>query len=237
MTPRFLACGDSAVTIEFGTEIDDAVNDLSLAFDAALANAAIPGVVETLPTYRSVLVQVDPLLVDMAALEARALAILTSLKVGEAKRRRWRVPVVYGGEFGVDLDYVATAHGLSPDEVVRRHSSRIYRVAMLGFLPGFCYLSNADQTIALPRRTNPRLVTPAGTISIGGVQALIASVEAPSGWHLLGRTPTRSFMPDRDPAFLFEAGDEVEFFRVSEAEWPALDARAAAGEWIAELVG
>lgn len=235
-TPRFLACGDRAVTIEFGTEIDDAINALCLAFDEALAAAAIPGVVESLPTYRSVFVQVDPLVVDMPVFEARVGAILASLNAEAKPARRWRIPVVYGGEFGIDLEDVAAAHGLTPAEVIRRHSERVYRVAMLGFLPGFCYLSGADQTIALPRRTDPRLKTPAGTVSIGGVQALFASVEAPSGWHLLGRTPVRNFMPDRDPVFLVGAGEEVVFEPIDAARWDALDASAAAGEPVAELI-
>lgn len=235
-TPRFLPCGDCAVTIEFGTEIDDAVNALCLAFDEVLAQAAIPGVVETLPTYRSVFVQVDPLIIDMPAFEQRVHALLACLEPQTRPRRRWRIPVVYGGEFGIDLEAVAAAHGLTTEEVIRRHSARVYRVAMLGFLPGFCYLSGADQSIALPRRTDPRLKTPAGTVSIGGVQALFASVEAPSGWHLLGRTPVRNFMPDRDPVFLVGAGDEVVFQRIDASEWAALDARAAAGEPVAEVV-
>lgn len=234
--PRFLACGDTAVTVEFGTEIDDAVNALCLAFDEALTAAAIPGVVETLPTYRSVMVQLDPLTIDMAAFEARVLAVLDGLKPSAAKPKRWKVPVVYGGEFGIDLADVASAHGLTVEEVIRRHSSRIYRVAMLGFLPGYCYLSGADQSIALPRRIDPRIKTPAGTVSIGGVQALFASVEAPSGWHLLGRTPVRNFMPDRDPVFLVGAGDEVVFEPIEAARWDALDRAAAAGEPVVEEI-
>jgi len=234
--PRFLSCGDTAVTVEFGTEIDDGLNALCLAFDAALTEAAIPGVIETLPTYRSVLVQVDPLVIDMPAFEARVHEILAGLATDGRPPRRWIIPVVYGGEFGIDLEDVAKSHGLTTDEIIRRHSSRTYRVAMLGFLPGFCYLSGADPSIALPRRTSPRLKTPAGTVSIGGVQALFASVEAPSGWHLLGRTPVRNFMPDRDPVFLVGAGDEVVFRPIPEREWDALDAAAAAGEPVAELV-
>ncbi|WP_296573435.1 5-oxoprolinase subunit PxpB [Phreatobacter sp.] len=235
-SPRFLPCGDTAVTVEFGTEIDDGLNALCLAFDSALADAAIPGVIETLPTYRSVLVQVDPLVIDMPAFEARVHDLLASLQPSGAPPRRWIIPVVYGGEFGIDLEDVARAHGISPEEVIRRHSSRSYRVAMLGFLPGFCYLSGADPSIALPRRISPRLKTPAGTVSIGGVQALFASVEAPSGWHLLGRTPVRNFLPDRDPVFLVGAGDEVVFKPIPAAAWDDLDAAAAAGESVAELV-
>lgn len=237
LRPRFLPCGDSAVTVEFGTEIDDAVNALCLAFDAALAAAGIPGVVETLPTYRSVFVQIDPLTIDMPAFESRATALLDGLRPSHEPPRRWKVPVVYGGEFGIDLEEVAARHGLTPEEVIRRHSSRVYRVAMLGFLPGFCYLSGADPSIALPRRPDPRLRTPAGTVSIGGVQALFASVEAPSGWHLLGRTPVRNFMPDRDPVFLVAAGEEVVFEPVDASLWDELDRRAAAGEPVAEVIG
>ncbi|MCA0318989.1 MAG: 5-oxoprolinase subunit PxpB [Proteobacteria bacterium] len=234
--PRFLACGDSAVTIEFGTEIDDGINALCLAFDEALSAAAFPGVVESLPTYRSVFVQVDPLVIDMPAFETRVMELLDGLTTDTKAARRWRIPVVYGGAFGIDLEDVAAAHGITANEVIRRHSERVYRVAMLGFLPGFCYLSGADQSIALPRRTDPRLKTPAGTVSIGGVQALFASVEAPSGWHLLGRTPVRNFMPDRDPVFLVGAGEEVVFQPIDASRWDALDAAAAAGEPVAELV-
>jgi KipI family sensor histidine kinase inhibitor len=234
--PKFLACGDCAVTIEFGTEIDDGINALCLAFDEALAAAAIPGVVESLPTYRPVFVQVDPLVIDMPAFETRVLALLDGLRTEAKAPRRWRIPVVYGGAFGIDLEDVAAAHGITTGEVIRRHSERVYRVAMLGFLPGYCYLSGADQSIALPRRTDPRLKTPAGTVSIGGVQALFASVEAPSGWHLLGRTPVRNFMPDRDPVFLVGAGEEVVFEPIEASRWDALDARAAAGEPVAELI-
>jgi KipI family sensor histidine kinase inhibitor len=236
VAPRFLPSGDTAVTIEFGTEIDDRVNALCLAFDRALTDAAIPGVVETLPTYRSVLVQVDPLVIDMAGFEERVLGVLAGLAPSTTSPRRWKVPVVYGGEFGIDLENVAEKHGLTPEEVIQRHSSRVYRVAMLGFLPGYCYLSGADPSLALPRRTDPRAKTPAGTVSIGGVQALFASVEAPSGWHLLGRTPVRNFMPDRDPVFLVGAGEEVVFEPIDASRWDELDRAAAAGKPVAEEI-
>ena len=108
---------------------------------------------------------------------------------------------------------------------------------MLGFVPGFAYLGGLDRAIATPRRETPRSRTPAGTISIGGIQALIASIEAPSGWHLLGRTPVRSFLPRRNPVFLFEAGDRVRFRPIDATHWEELDRAAAAGEIVAEVVG
>jgi KipI family sensor histidine kinase inhibitor len=151
-------------------------------------------------------------------------------------RRRWRVPVVYGGAFGIDLEDVARARGLSTDEVVRLHTGGDYYVAMLGFLPGFAYLAGLDPKLATPRRHEPRMVTPSGTISIGGVQAGIQCLESPTGWHLLGRTPVRTYHPNREPVFLMEPGDAVTFYAVDSSEWDALDAAADAGEPVAELV-
>jgi KipI family sensor histidine kinase inhibitor len=146
------------------------------------------------------------------------------------------VPVVYGGEFGIDLDDVAARHGLDPAEVVARHAAPEYRVYMIGFAPGYAYLGGLDPALATPRRETPRMRTPAGTIAVGGVQASVASIEAPSGWHLLGRTPVRAFMPGRDPVFLLRPGDRVRFEPVPASAWDALDRRAQAGELVAEAL-
>ena len=131
---------------------------------------------------------------------------------------------------------VAARHGLTPAQLIQKHAAPIYRVYMIGFVPGYAYLGGLDPTIATPRREVPRARVPAGTISIGGIQAVVASIEAPSGWHLLGRTPVRSFMPDRDPIFLIEAGDRVQFEPIDASRWDALDRAAAAGEPVAEIV-
>jgi KipI family sensor histidine kinase inhibitor len=235
-SPRFLACGDSAVTVEFGREISPALNALALGLDAALRDSPIPGIIETVPTYRSLLVQFDPLTTSPEEIEAPIRALLATLESRAATPRRWKVPVIYGGAYGIDLEDVAARHGISVNEVVRRHSEAVYTVAMLGFLPGFCYLAGLDPSIATPRRTDPRAVTPAGSIAIGGIQANIASLEAPSGWHLLGRTPMRPFMPGRDRVFLIDAGDEVVFEPLPAERWDALDKAAAAGEWVAQEV-
>src|SRR5581483_9029345 len=153
-----------------------------------------------------------------------------------AKARRWRVPVAYGGENGVDLDEVAKSKNMTPDEVVARHSGGDYRVAMIGFTPGWSYLSGLDKSLHLPRRQNPRVFTPMGTISIGGVQAGIQCLAAPSGWHLLGRTAVRTFQLHRDPMFLTEPGDRVTFYPVDAKTFAEQDRAAEAGEIIAELV-
>jgi KipI family sensor histidine kinase inhibitor len=233
--PRILPSGDTALTVEFGRTIDEAVNRSVLAFDQLVAAAALPGVVETVPTYRSLLVHYDPLQTSHAALAAALLALAARPRPGVATARRWRVPVAYGGAFGIDLEDVAKRHGVTPDEVVARHVAAEYFVAMVGFTPGFAYLSGLDPTLATPRRDSPRLQTPAGTIHIGGAQAAIQCLAGPSGWHLLGRTPVRSFLPGRDPVFLIAPGDAVRFHAIDAATFAAMDRAAAAGEIVAEL--
>jgi 5-oxoprolinase (ATP-hydrolysing) subunit B len=232
--PRFLPCGDAALTVEFGRDIDPRVNARVLALDARVGG--LHGVVETVPTYRSLLVQYDPERVDFHALSSALRDLAADLPDAAREGRLWRVPVVYGGEFGIDLEETAHRHGLTPADLIRKHSAPVYRVYMSGFLPGFAYLGGLDPSIAIPRRESPRAWTPAGTISIGGVQALVASIESPSGWHLLGRTPVRNFMLGRDPVFILEPGDRVVFEPVAPERWAALDRAAEAGDLVAEPV-
>jgi KipI family sensor histidine kinase inhibitor len=233
--PRLLACGDTAFTIEFGERIEAPCSARVLALDAALAARALPGIRETVPTYRSLTVHLDPLLADPAELGRLVLALAGEPLAVVPTQRLWRVPVVYGGAFGIDLEAVAAHHGLAPEAVIERHSAPEYRVAMIGFLPGYAYLEGLDPGLALSRQPSPRPVTPAGTISIGGAQALVASIAAPSGWHLLGRTPERTFVPERDPVFLLRPGDRVRFVPTPPDQWDALAAAAEAGEPVAEL--
>ncbi len=231
--PKLLWQGDTAFTVEFGDTIDPDLNATVLALDASLADAALAGIVETVPSYRSLTIHLDPVVTDPEELGRQVLALAAGTRTVARPATTWQIPVIYGGEHGIDLEAVAYRHGLTPEEVVARHSAPVYRVAMLGFLPGYAYLSGLDPSLALSRRPEPRASTPAGTISIGGAQALVASIAAPSGWHLLGRTPVRSFLPGRDPAFLFEPGDAVRFEPTDARDWTALDQAAAAGEIVA----
>jgi KipI family sensor histidine kinase inhibitor len=230
---RVLPAGDAALVVELGDTIDAAVNARVLALDAAVARAAIPGIVETVPTYRSLLVHYDPLRVSAAELTARLRALEADAGVTPAPARAWVLPVVYGGAFGEDLEAVARAAGLAPHEVVRRHAAVAYRVYMLGFLPGFAYIGPLDAALHTPRRGDPRPRVPAGSVGIGGEQTGVFSVEAPSGWHLLGRTPERLYDPRRPEPFLLAAGDTVRFEAVGPDAWPDLAARVEAGELVA----
>jgi KipI family sensor histidine kinase inhibitor len=234
--PRLLPSGDGAVTVEFSRTIDDAANQRVLALARAMATTPVEGVTETVPTYRSLLVHYDPVRIDFETLGEKLLVLARTPTPPAGKARRWRVPVAYGGENGIDLEDVATTLKMTPDEVVARHAGGDYRVAMIGFTPGWSYLSGLDKTLHIPRRVNPRVFTPAGTISIGGVQAGIQCLAAPSGWHLLGRTPVRTFQLHRDPVFLTEPGDRVTFYQVDAKTFAEQTRAAEAGEIVAELV-
>jgi KipI family sensor histidine kinase inhibitor len=234
--PRILPSGDTALVVEFGRSIDPAINRQVLNLDRNAASEAIAGVMETVPTYRSLLVHYDPVRIGYAALSEKLLALAQLPVPAETVVRRWRVPVVYGGDYGLDLDDVARAHSISTSDVIAKHTGSEYRVAMIGFTPGFAYLGGLDPTIATPRRESPRTETPPGTISIGGVQACVQCLAAPSGWHLLGRTPVRTFHPHRDPVFLMEPGDAVSFHAIAAKEFDALDRAAERGEIVAELI-
>ena len=235
--PRLLPSGDSAVTVEFSRNIDDAASQRVLALDQALKSEPIDGVTETVPTYRSLLVHYDPVKIDFDTLGEKLVALAERpMPKQMAKARRWRVPVVYGGEYGIDLEDVAKHFNTTPDEIVARHTAGQYRVAMIGFSPGWSYLSGLDKSLHISRRQNPRIMTPAGTISIGGVQTGIQCLAAPSGWHLLGRTPVRTYQLHRDPIFLLEPGDQVTFFPIDAKAYVEQDRAALSGEIIAELV-
>lgn len=233
--PRFLPAGDTALVVEFGDAVDPAINARVLALDARLAASPPPGLLETVPTYRSLMVYYDPLILDPAALTDHIGALLEGLEGAVAPGRLWTLPVAYGGSYGEDLGFVAETHGLTEKEVVERHAAAEYRVYMIGFSPGFAYLGGLDPVLHTPRRTHPRPRIPAGSVSIGGIQAAVSSVAGPSGWHLLGQTPVRLFDPGRDPVFLVAVGDRVRFQRIGHAEYAALEARGAAGEIVAQV--
>jgi KipI family sensor histidine kinase inhibitor len=234
--PRILPSGDRAITVEFSRNIDDAANQRVLALDRTLVRETIAGVTETVPTYRSLLVHYDPLQIGFDALREK-LITLARLPVPPAtKTRRWRLPVTYGGEHGIDLEDVAKTLKTTPDDIVARHGAGDYRVAMIGFTPGWSYLSGLEEKLQMPRRQNPRLLTPAGTISIGGVQTGVQCLAGPSGWHLLGRTAVRTYQLHRDPTFLLEPGDRVTFSSVDAKTFAEQDRAAEAGEIVAELM-
>jgi KipI family sensor histidine kinase inhibitor len=234
--PRLLPSGDTAIAVEFSRNIDDTANRRVLALDRELASAPIAGVTETVPTYRSLLVHFDPVQIGFEALGEQLLTLAERPVPAATKTRRWRIPVTYGGEHGIDLEDFARTLKTTPDDIVARHTAGDYRVAMIGFTPGWSYLSGLDKFLHMPRRQNPRLLTPAGTVSIGGVQTGVQCLAGPSGWHLLGRTAVRTYQLHREPIFLLEPGDAITFTPVDAKTFAEQDRAAEAGEFIAELV-
>lgn len=231
--PDFLTVGDHALSVEFGRTVDPAVNARVLRLDRSLQTAEIPGLVELVPTYRSLLIHYDPLTISRRDLETAVRAKLGTMDGPDttAATRRWSVPVCYGGEFGEDLTALAAHHRMTEVSVIDAHTTAMFRVYMIGFAPGFAYLGGLPDRLATPRRIEPRMWTPAGSVAIGGAQASIASVAGPSGWHMIGRTPYASFDPNREPVFLFQAGDEIQFTAIGSDDWQTLSDRLSHGEF------
>ena len=201
---RIVPAGDAALMVEFEERIDPEVNARAIAVAEAIQAAAIAGVRDIVPTYRSVAVYFDPLRTDHDALTdcLEGAAAVPSAPAAVAERVSVLIPVCYGGEFGPDLAGVAAFADVTEDEVVRVHVGRTYRVFMLGFVPGFAYLGIVDQRIAMPRHATPRVRVPAGSVGIAGVQTGIYPAETPGGWQLIGRTPLKPFDPARADPFL-----------------------------------
>jgi KipI family sensor histidine kinase inhibitor len=230
-----LPAGDAALVVELGSVIDAELNDAVHRLDAAINAAKPAGLIETVPTYRSILVLFDPVVAAAEDMGRACLDLAGALDRGRGATpsRRWRVPVAFGGALGEDLPLVAAQSGLSEAAVVALHCRTDYRVYMLGFAPGFPYMGTLAPELRLPRRENPRLAVPAGSVIQGGQQAAIMPLEMPSGWHILGRTPVRLRDDRRAEPFLLAPGDVVRFAAMDPAELPALEARAAAGDPIA----
>ena len=229
--PRFLPVGDLGISIEFGTEITEQANDAVASLDHAIAAADLPGIVETVPSFRSLLVTFEPALTDRSGLLER----LRSLTATADARllppgRRWSVPVVYDTPFGEDLPQLSDLLGLSPREIVAAHTSTNFRVYMLGFQPGLPNLGGLPPALHISRRTTPRPPVPGGSVTIGGIQAAIMPLPTPTGFYLLGRTPIRLFDRRRPEPALFRAGDWVRFRAIPPSEFEELSQAVAAGQ-------
>jgi len=219
MKVRFLSAGDRALVVEFGDRADRALSDDVLRLDAAIRSEALSGVVETVPTFRSLMIYFDPLVIARAELERAVTGLLDRGPGSAIEATLWRVPVCYEGEFAPDLDEVARLTGLTPGEVVAMHSGTRYHVYMLGFLPGFPYMGDLPPELALPRRSDPRLRVPAGSISIATTLTAIYPYESPGGWHLIGATPIRLFDIERPNPALLAPGDAVIFEPIDRARY------------------
>jgi len=225
--------GEAAVSVELGGRIDPSIHEKVLALDAAVRAACIPGVRETVPSYRALLIVYEPEQISRGDL----IASLDALEPGAftLSPRVWRVPVCFEGEYADDMGAISDATGLPAPEIVAALTASPLRLYMYGFAPGFAYLGGLDSRLAIPRRATPRAAMPPGSLMIAGGQASLASVSMPTGWYVAGRTPIQMFRPDRDPMVPFQPGDAIALEAVTMTAFEDLHARGAAGEPLAKL--
>ncbi|OYD06732.1 5-oxoprolinase subunit PxpB [Paludifilum halophilum] len=228
----FQPLGDTGVRIGMGDEIRPDINRRIRSYCNALEKNEIHGVSEWVPAYCSVTVYYRPHLIGYDELCRRLEALAERVEeTSEADSRVWVLPVAYGGECGPDLEDVASRNGLSASEVIRIHSRSLYRVYMMGFVPGFPYLGGMSDSIAAPRLSNPRPRIPAGSVGIAGSQTGVYPLETPGGWRLIGRTPVRLYDPDRERPMLLQAGDSIRFQPVDSEEYREIRERLNRGEY------
>lgn len=232
--PRLLAVGDTGLSVQFGARIEPAANEAVAALDLALNAAELPGLVESVPSFRSLLVVFEPAVLPRAALEAEVRRLLDAPPPPPGPPpRRWSIPVCYAPPHGEDLAEAAALLGLSPEAVVAEHTAAGFRVYMLGFHPGLPNLGGLPPALHIPRRPSPRPPVPPGAVTIGGVQGAIMPVASPIGFYLLGRTPVRPFDRRRPDPALFRPGDTLRFRAIPPDEFAALSAAAEAGDLLA----
>ncbi len=230
---RILLTGDTSLSVEFGNEISESINHDIRAYKIALEKAGIPGIVETVPTYRSLMVHYDPSVIRYGELRKKLETLLGEMdEIVIPPSPVLEIPVLYGGEMGPDLPFVAKHSGLSEEEVIRIHSSAEYLIYMLGFTPGFTYLGGMSEKIATPRLKQPRVKIPAGSVGIAGTQTGIYPIDSPGGWQLIGRTPVKMYDPGRETPILPEAGQYMKFYPITQAEYDAILKDVEAGSYV-----
>lgn len=223
MTPRLLALGDSAWTVEFGSRIDAATHARVMGLADQLAKVMpgdplMAGVTDLVPTFRSLTVHFDPWTSDAAVLGQRLLAMANEDSLATMQGRLWQLPVCFDDDFAPDLARVCEQKQLSRAEVIRQLLATTFRVYMLGFQPGFPYMGGLPLELATPRLPKPRQRVPAKSMAIALDMCAVYPWESPGGWNLMGRTPVVLFDPAQaqQPAML-TAGDEVQWIAVDRA--------------------
>jgi KipI family sensor histidine kinase inhibitor len=232
MPVRFLPAGDTALVIEFGEHADRALSDRVLRLSERIRSAGLPGLVETVPTFRSLAVHYDPTVTSAQSLREAASAFLEDSGGERRTARLWRVPACYHPRYAPDLDEVAERTGLAPEEVGALHAATTFHVYMIGFAPGLPYMGDLPEQLVLPRRVDPRVRVPAGSLAIATTLTNIYPYESPGGWHLIGATPIRLFDLSREDPAIFRPGDAVRFEPVDPDTYEALRAAVAQGTYM-----
>ena len=235
--PRYLSAGDQALVVELGDSINPETNRMVHSLMLEVERQGMDGVIDLVPTYRSLLVQYDPLRISADGLRERLSQVGSGLDRRDADGGRVvHVPTLYQGEYAPDMEFVAQHAGLGVEDVVHIHSSTDYLVYMMGFTPGFPYLGGLAPELATPRLETPRTETPAGSVGIAETQTGVYPVASPGGWRLIGRTPIKLFDHMREPPSLISAGDYVRFVPLTgEEEYLRIGELVEKGEYSVEV--
>lgn len=221
---RYLPSGDCAICVEFGNEISPEINAKIRAFKIALEKENIDGIVETVPTYRSLLVVYRPEVILFKELTEKFDGIMGAMgNIQIPPPTVIEIPVLYGGEMGPDLENVAAHNHKTTDEVIKIHTSEEYLIYMLGFIAGFPYLGGMSKEIATPRLKSPRVKIEGGSVGIAGEQTGIYPVASPGGWQLIGRTPLKLYDAEREKPVLLEAGQYIKFRSVTQEAYEKIE--------------
>lgn len=216
MDIKVMPAGDSALVVEFGNEINEAVNEKVHALAKKIRQENIPGITEMIPTFRSLLVSYDMLQISYSKLSVTLSVLSRELEMNQAAHHRIvKIPCCYGARFGADLTDMERLTGLSREEIIELHSSVDYKIYMLGFLPGFVYLGGLDKRLEVPRLDTPRVRIGKGAVGIGGNQTGIYPMDSPGGWRLIGGTPVDLYDPEREDPVLLRAGEYIRFVPIS----------------------
>ncbi len=229
---KYLICGDRALLVEFGNQISIDIHNRIRRLLSRIDSEKIPGVLEVVPTYRSILIYYDPIVTNIFDLES-SIENLNKIHVGETvdKARIIEVPTIYGEDYGPDLKSVATHTGMSAEEVIEVHSGVEYLVYMIGFSPGFPYLGGMSERIAVPRLETPRTIIPAGSVGIADKQTGIYPKDGPGGWRIIGRTPLDLFQEERNPPTLFLPGDYIRFIPITGDDYSVISESVISGNY------
>lgn len=237
MDIKLMPAGDSALVVEFGDKIDENVNAHVHALARKIEEQHIEGIVEVVPTFRSVLVQYDVFVCSYSKISDMILGLADHLDgFDKTTKKIVKIPCCYGARFGLDLADMEKLTGLDRDEIIAIHSATDYKIYMLGFLPGFVYLGGLDKRIEVPRLKTPRVKIRKGAVGIGGNQTGIYPMDSPGGWRLMGATPIDLYDENREPPILLAAGEYIRFVPISILDYYDIRQEILKGTYRLEVV-